>query len=114
MCVAGASKIRMGRSWIDQGRLLGAPAVVLPLVPWVEIVIGALLVAQVAVALMAIAALVVLQIFTLLLVFNLGRGHRPVCACFGTLSAKPIGWSHVIRNVGFMLLAVLAYIGAVA
>jgi uncharacterized membrane protein YphA (DoxX/SURF4 family) len=113
MCAAGASKIRMGRAWIDQGRNLGAPAVVLPAVPWVEIVIGALLVAQVATAAVSIVALIVLQIFTLLIIVNLGRGHRPVCACFGSWSAKPLGWGHVVRNVAFMMLAVLAYIGAV-
>jgi uncharacterized membrane protein YphA (DoxX/SURF4 family) len=113
MCAAGASKIRMGRGWIDQGRNLGAPPAVLPVVPWVEIVIGALLIAQVATAAVSIVALIVLQIFTLLIVVNLGRGHRPVCACFGSWSAKPLGWGHVVRNVAFMALAVLAYVGAV-
>ena len=113
MCAAGASKVRMGRAWIEQGRNLGAPPAVLPVVPWVEIVIGALLVAQVATAAMSIVALIVLQIFTLLIIVNLGRGHRPVCACFGSWSATPLGWGHVVRNVAFMVLAVLAYIGAV-
>lgn len=113
MCAAGASKIRMGRAWIDQGRLLGAPAFVLPAVPWVEIVIGALLIAQITTAAVAIAALVLLQLFTLLIVINLGQGRRPVCACFGSWSAKPLGWGHVVRNAAFMVLAVLAYVGAV-
>lgn len=113
MCVAGASKIRMGRAWIDQGRQLGAPAAALPVVPWIEIVIGALLIAQIATAVVAIAALVLLQLFTLLVVFNLGQGRRPMCACFGSWSAKPLGWGHVVRNAAFMVLAVLAYVGAV-
>ena len=114
MCAAGASKIRMGKVWIAQGRELGAPVAVLPVVPWIEIVIGALLIAQLATALVAIVALIVLQLFTLLLIANLGRGHRPPCACFGAWSAKPLGWGHVVRNVVFMVLAVLAYIGAIA
>ena len=114
MCAAGGSKIRMGKTWIVQGRDLGAPAAVLPIVPWVEIVIGALLIAQIATAAVALVALVVLQIFTLLLIVNLGRGHRPPCACFGAWSARPLGWGHVARNVVFMVLAVLAYIGAIA
>ena len=113
MCAAGATKVRMGRAWVEQGRAMGAPAVALPIVPWVEIVIGALLIAQIATAAVSIVALLVLQAFTLLIVFNLGRGRRPVCACFGSWSAKPLGWSHVVRNVVFMLVAVLAYIGAV-
>ncbi|MGA0958814.1 MAG: MauE/DoxX family redox-associated membrane protein [Ilumatobacteraceae bacterium] len=114
MCAAGASKIRMGKAWIAQGRELGAPPAVLPIVPWIEIAIGALLIAQVATAVVAIFALVVLQLFTLLLIVNLGRGHRPPCACFGAWSAKPLGWGHVARNAVFMVLAVLAYIGAIA
>ena len=61
----------------------------------------------------SIVALLVLQLFTLLIVFNLGRGRRPVCACFGSWSSRPLGWSHVVRNVVFMLVAVLAYVGAV-
>lgn len=113
MCAAGASKIRMGRVWIEQGRVLGAPIAVLPFVPWIEIVVGALLIAQIATTAVSIAALILLQLFTLLIIVNLGRGHRPVCACFGSWSAKPLGWSHVVRNVAFMVLAVLAYIGAV-
>ncbi|MGA1162389.1 MAG: MauE/DoxX family redox-associated membrane protein [Ilumatobacteraceae bacterium] len=114
MCAAGASKIRMGKAWIAQGRELGAPPAVLPIVPWIEIAIGALLIAQVATAVVAIVALVVLQLFILLLIVNLGRGHRPPCACFGAWSAKPLGWGHVARNAVFMVLAVLAYIGAIA
>ncbi len=85
----------------------------LPAVPWIEIVIGALLIAQVATAPVSIVALIVLQIFTLLIIVNLGRGHRPVCACFGSWSSKPLGWGHIMRNVAFMMLAVLAYVGAV-
>jgi hypothetical protein len=53
-------------------------------------------------------ALLTLQAFTLLLLANLGRGHRPVCACFGSWSAKPIGNGHVVRNVAMMVLAVIA------
>jgi hypothetical protein len=52
--------------------------------------------------------LLTLQAFTLLLLANLGRGHRPVCACFGSWSAKPIGTGHVVRNVAMMVLAVIA------
>ncbi len=103
----------MGRAWIEQGRALGAPVAVLPVVPWVEIVIGSLLIAQVATVAVSIVALIALQSFTLLIIVNLGRGHRPVCACFGSWSAKPLGWGHVVRNVMFMVLAVLAYVGAV-
>lgn len=113
MCAAGVSKIRLGPAWLAQGRELGAPGAVLPVVPWFEIAVGALLIGQVATPVVAIVALITLQLFTLLIVANLGRGNRPPCACFGAWSAKPLGWGHVIRNVVFMALAVLAYIGAI-
>ena len=113
MCAAGVSKIRLGSAWLAQGRELGAPAAVLPAVPWFEIGVGALLIAQVATPVVAIVALITLQLFTLLIVANLGRGRRPPCACFGAWSAKPLGWGHVARNIVFMVLAGLAYIGAI-
>lgn len=106
--VAGGSKIASGPEWPVQARGLGAPAVTIPFVPWVEIVIGAALVVQIARRPAAIAALVVLVTFTALLVAQLARGHRPPCACFGAWSAKPLGVGHVVRNVVLVVVAALA------
>lgn len=106
--VAGASKIAMGEQWPAQARDLGAPGPVIPLVPWVELVIGALLVVQFARTVTALVALAVLVVFTGLLVLRLAQGRRPPCACFGAWSATPIGPRHVARNVVLMALAVVA------
>jgi hypothetical protein len=43
--------------------------------------------------------------FTALLAVRLLQGRRPPCACFGTLSSKPIGWANVARNAVFLALA---------
>ena len=104
--VSGASKIAAGPAWPEQARGLGAPSFVVPVLPWFEIVLGALLVMQVMPVLAAVTALVVLVLFTALIARRLAQGQHPPCACFGTLSTKPLGRGHVIRNVGFMALAV--------
>jgi len=106
--VAGASKIAAGPEWRAQARDLGAPASIAPMLPWLEIVLGAILVVQLAPVAAAVAALVVLGAFTALIARRLAEGRHPPCACFGSWSAKPLGPGHVARNVGFMALAVIA------
>ena len=106
--VSGGSKLAAGPAWPDQARGLGAPPVVVPVLPWLEIVLGALLVVQLAPVLAASIALVVLVAFTALIVRRLAEGAHPPCACFGAWSSKPLGRGHVARNVGFMALGVVA------
>lgn len=106
--VAGGSKIAAGPEWPVQARGLGAPAIVIPVVPWVEILIGALLAVQVARRPAAIAAVVMLVVFTVLIIGQLARGHRPPCACFGAWSAKPLGPGHIVRNTVLIGLGILA------
>jgi len=106
--IAGGSKIAAGPQWPVQARGLGAPAVLIPIVPWVEIAIGALLVVQFGRRPGAVAALVVLTAFTALIAGQLARGRRPPCACFGAWSAKPLGAGHLARNGALIVLGVLA------
>lgn len=106
--VSGGSKIAAGPAWPEQAAALGAPAIVVPVLPWLEIALGAILVMQVAPVIAAAAALVVLLAFTALIIRRLSQGRHPPCACFGAWSAKPLGAGHVARNAGFMVLAVLA------
>ena len=108
--VAGGSKIAAGEQWPDQARGLGAPAVVIPVLPWFEIALGAVLVVQVSRVAAAVIALAVLVAMTALVVRRLGRGEHPPCACFGAWSAKPLGWGHVVRNGMLMALAVVAIV----
>ncbi len=106
--VAGASKLALGAAWPTQARDLGAPAWTAPLVPWLELAVGAALVVQVARPVPAVGAGVLLVVFTVMIVRLLARGQHPACACFGAWSAKPIGVGHVIRNVCLLTLAVVA------
>ena len=106
--VSGGSKIAAGPAWPEQAAGLGTPMMVVPALPWIEIVLGAILVMQLAPTVAAIAAIVVLVTFTGLIVRRLSQGRHPPCACFGAWSAKPLGIGHVARNAGFIALAGLA------
>ncbi|MEL6890853.1 MAG: MauE/DoxX family redox-associated membrane protein [Actinomycetota bacterium] len=108
--VAGGSKLAAADAWPSQARGLGAPAWSIPVVPWFELVVGALLVVQVARRPAAIVALVTLVVFTGLILQRLREGVRPPCACFGAWSAKPLGAGHVARNAALVAVAALALI----
>lgn len=106
--VAGGSKIAAGHGWPDQARGLGAPTFVIPLLPWIEIVLGAVLIVQLAPLVASGLALAMLVAFTGLIVLRLSEGRHPPCACFGAWSATPIGWGHVARNAVLAALAIIA------
>ena len=105
--VAGGSKIAAGDAWPAQARGLGAPTFVIPVLPWFEILLGAVLVVQLAPIPVAVVALIALAAFTGLIVRRLAQGEHPPCACFGAWSTKPLGPGHLVRNGVLMLLAVI-------
>jgi uncharacterized membrane protein YphA (DoxX/SURF4 family) len=104
---SGAAKIAARDGWPAQAREMGAPTAVVPVLPWVEIVLGAVLVSQIAARLAGLVSVLLLLAFTALIVVRLREGRRPPCACFGAWSAKPLGWGHVVRNALLLGLAVL-------
>jgi uncharacterized membrane protein YphA (DoxX/SURF4 family) len=106
--VAGGSKLAARESWPVQAKGLGAPTWTIPLVPWIELGIGSLLIVQLLRAPMAVAAALLLTVFTVVLVRKILAGEHPPCACFGAWSAKPIGWGHVGRNAALLVLAGVA------
>ncbi len=106
--LAAVTKLARPTEWRAQASDLGVPAVLVPVVPFVEAALGALLLVQWHRHVVAWCAAVVLAAFTGLLVVRLAQGRRPPCACFGSLSAKPIGPGSVARNVLFIAVAVLA------
>lgn len=108
LLVAGVSKLAQPAQWRSQAAGLGVPSAVATVVPFVELVLGALLLVQWQRSLVAWCAVGLFVAFTALLVIRLAQGVRPPCACFGSLSSKPIGLGHVARNAFFIALAVLA------
>ena len=108
LLVAGVSKVASPARWRVQAAGLGVPSLLARITPFVELGLGALLLVQVQRHAVAWLAVALFGVFTALLVVRLAQGKRPPCACFGSLSSKPIGPGHVVRNVVFIGLAVVA------
>lgn len=109
--LAGASKLAAGRAWPVQARELGAPAIVIPVLPWVELAVGAALIAQVGEPWVAALAVLMLMGFTILIAMRIIEGRDPECACFGAWSSTPVGPKHIIRNAVLMVVGLLALYG---
>lgn len=56
-----------------------------------------------------LAALALVLIFIAAISYNLARGHKPECHCFGRLSSAPIGWTTLVRNSLLAALAIAAW-----
>ena len=106
--VAGASKLAAGSAWRAQAAGLGAPAWSVRPLPWVELVLGAVLISNLVRRAAAIVALGLLVAFSTLLVARLREGRHPPCACFGAWSARPLGTGHLVRNGALAVLAIVA------
>ena len=104
---AGALKL-FSPQWLRQAAMLGVAPAVARVVPWVEVGLGACLVADLARRLVALLAIVLLASFTSLLAWRLAQGVRPPCACFGRLSTRPVGPRTLVRNAVLIALAVVA------
>lgn len=102
---AGVQKFIARDMWPTQAKRLGAPSFAIPTVPYVEVVLGSLLIAGIAANIVLVASIVALSSFTVLLALRLAAGDRPPCACLSFRSTKPIGWNNIVRN--FMMLALL-------
>lgn len=108
LIAAGVLKLADGPGWPRQAADLGVARPLALIVPWVEIVIGALLTAQLLEPWSAWAAIIMLVAFTILIGMRLRDGSRPPCNCFGARSTRPLGTYHLLRNLGLLVLAVLA------
>jgi Methylamine utilisation protein MauE len=106
--LSAITKLAAPAKWRAQAaQLIDAPLVGRVL-PWVEVVMGALLVSGWQRHRVAIAAGALLVTFNSLLAVRLREGRRPPCACFGSLSSRPISWLDVGRNMLLILVALAA------
>ena len=108
LLVAGVSKLAQPAQWQSQADGLGVPRFVARAVPFVEVALGACLLVQLQRHAVAWLAVALFGAFTSLLALRLAQGKRPPCACFGSLSSKPIGPGHLARNAVFIGVALLA------
>lgn len=110
LVLAGAAKVARP-SWTADAAALGVPAWVARPVPAVELLVGAGLAVGVARRPLAWVALTLFVAFSAVLARTLAQGRRPVCACFGAWSSRPIGPGSLARNA---VLAALALVAALA
>ena len=100
--VAGVAKLadREGsrRAVVDFGvpSVLAAPLGLL--LPLAELVVAAALIPSATAWWGALGALLLLLLFVAGISFNLARGHRPDCRCFGQIHSAPVGWKTLLRN----------------
>ena len=110
---AGIQKLLAGIEWLVQAKQLRPPRIAnpfVPLVPYIELIVGGLLIAGLQEKPVRIAAIILLGSFTALLIARLAAGERPPCACFSFRSTRPIGWSNVTRNAGLLVLLVASIV----
>ena len=75
------------------------------LLPLAELAVALALVPTISAWWGALGALALLLVFVAGIGYNLARGRRPECHCFGQWHSAPAGWSTLIRNLGLSAVA---------
>lgn len=102
LAVAGASKLLDMTSWRADARAQGVWPVVATVLPAIEVLLGAALVALTPSPVTLGAATLLLLVFTVFLTVSVAVGSTVPCACFGSVRRRPPGWRDVGRNVALM------------
>ena len=77
------------------------PAIAAPLgllLPVAELSVAATLIPASTAWWGALGALALLSVFVVGITYNLARGRKPECHCFGQLHSAPAGWKTLARN----------------
>ena len=99
------------RAIIDFGVPSAIAAPLGQLLPLAELSVAATLLAASTAWWGALGALALLSVFVVGITYNLARGRKPECHCFGQLHSAPAGWKTLARNgvlaaiAGFVLWA---------
>lgn len=109
LLLAGAFKLGQ-RAWPAAAAEFGAPRWMIGGLPWLELVLGGLLMAQVGGRWTAAATGVLFAVFTVAVALRLRSAERVPCGCFGETSPEPVGADTLVRNV---VLTAMAAVGAV-
>jgi methylamine dehydrogenase accessory protein MauD len=82
---------------------LAAPLAIL--LPLAELAVAAALIPASTAFWGALGALALLLVFVGAIGFNLVRGHKPHCRCFGQIHSAPAGWNTLARNAALAAIA---------
>lgn len=107
LLVAGVAKLCQP-AWPATATAFGAPVWLVPVLPWGEVVLGALLVAGIGVPWTALAAAALLAAFAVAVGLRVRRRDAVPCGCFGETSPQPVGRDTLLRNVLLVALALMA------
>lgn len=102
LAVAGASKFFDMPAWMRDARAQGVWTPVARVVPAVEVVLGACLVALEPNPVTLGAATLLLLIFTVFLAVSVAAKSTAPCACFGSVRRRAPRWRDVVRNLVLM------------
>src|SRR5919106_6937809 len=115
LAVAGAAKLadREGsrQAIVDFGVPSAIAAPLGLLLPLAELAVAVALLPASTAWWGALGALALLSVFVVGITYNLARGRKPECHCFGQLHSAPAGWKTLARNgvlaaiAGFVLWA---------
>ncbi|MEY2567031.1 MAG: hypothetical protein QOE35_1560 [Actinomycetota bacterium] len=108
LLLAGALKTR-DETWPASAAGFGLPRPAARVLPWLEVALGALLVAQAGGRWTSMAATALLAGFTAAIAAHVARHDDVPCACFGALSSAPVSGRTIVRNA---VLVALAAVGA--
>jgi uncharacterized membrane protein YphA (DoxX/SURF4 family) len=108
LLLSGVAKMASPGEWREQSAESGVPWYLARPLPYVEVVLGAMLLVQWQRHLVAWCAVGLFTLFTTLILVRLAQGRHPPCACFGAWSERPIGTGHVVRNLVLIAVAVTA------
>jgi peroxiredoxin/uncharacterized membrane protein YphA (DoxX/SURF4 family) len=101
--VSGIAKLADGAGSRQAMRDFGIPSrLVAPLgllLPLAELALAGMLLSTTFAWWGAVGALALLLLFIGGISYNLVRGRKPACHCFGQLHSEPIGWSTIARNL---------------
>jgi len=111
LLIGGAAKLR-NPDWPEVANRFGTPALLIPVIPWTELILGALLIAQIGGPWVAGAALVLLAAFTIAVMVHLARHDDVPCGCFGAASTEPVSRLTVLRNLALCGFCLVAVVGA--
>jgi len=89
--------------------LINLMAIVLP---WVELVAAVMLIAAWHTRTAALLIIAMMAIFTVAIMIALAKGLDMSCGCFASQGAvdDPISWRTVLRDLGWLLLAVYIWV----
>src|SRR5436190_5196211 len=78
--------------------------------PWIELVVGIMLILGILTRFAAIVSIGLYVVFTGLIVYDLARGQDTSCHCFGKFSDDKLTPWAVVRNLALMFLSILVAI----